>query len=159
MTETTPKPSPPPPDGPQARFEDPLLDELAGEWRLTRAIGTRREENLVDAGWILNHQFFRLHMIDVKSPPGYEALVLIGYEHADRRYVIYWLDVFGGKFSEKGFGVREGDTIRFEFPYPDGPVRNTFTWNAGARTWRSLIEQHDEQGRWSVFAEDTLRRE
>jgi hypothetical protein len=145
-------------DGRSVRFEDPLLDTLAGEWHLTRKIGTRVAENRVRAGWILAHQFFRIDMIDVETPPEYEALVLIGYEHADRRYVAYWLDVFGGKFSEKGFGIREGDSIRFEFPYPDGAVRNTFAWNAAAGTWGARIEQQDVRGRWSLFAEDTLRR-
>ncbi len=158
MTQTPPTQENQPVDGPHVRFEDPLLDKLTGEWKLSRSIGNRLEENHVTAEWILNHQFLQIRMKDVKSPPRYEALVLVGYNHEQGRYVVYWLDIFGGKFSEKGVGTREGNGIRFVFPYPDGPVHNTFTWNAESQTWRSLIEQQDEQGHWSVFAEDSLQR-
>ena len=159
MTQIPQKPDKQPLDGPHARFEDMLLDSLTGEWKLSRKIGNRLEENHVQVEWILNHQFLQIHMQDVKSPPEYEALVFIGYEHADRRYVVYWLDTFGGKFSEKGHGTRESNSIRFVFQYPDGQLQNTFTWNAESQTWRSLIEQQDEQGHRSVFAEDYLQRE
>ena len=158
MTQTLPTQENQPVDGPHVHFEDALLDKLTGEWRLSRKIGTRLEENHVKADWILNHQFLQIHMKDVKSPPSYEALVLIGYNHEQGQYVVYWLDIFGGKFSEKGFGTREGNSIRFIFQYPDGLLHNTFTWNDGEQTWRSLIEQQDEQGQWSVFAEDRLQR-
>ena len=158
MTERPPEPPPPPLDGPDVRFEDPLLDRLAGQWHLTRRIGRRLEENRVKAGWILNHQFLQIHMIDVKTPARYEAMVTIGFDQPNRRYVIHWLDTFGGEFSEKGFGTREGDSIRFVFQYPDGLLHNTFTWSEENRTWRSLIEQQNERGEWSVFAEDHLQR-
>ena len=158
MTQTPPQQETQPADGPHVRFEDALLDNLTGDWKLTRKIGQRLEENHVQVEWILNHQFVQIHMQDVKSPPSYEALVLIGYEQENGRYVIYWLDTFGGRYSEKGFGTREGDSIRFVFQYPDGVLHNTFTWNVESQTWRSLIEQQDEQGQWSVFAEDSLQR-
>lgn len=158
MTQTPQKQEKQPVDGPHVQFEDPLLDQLTGEWKLSRKIGNRLEENRVKAEWILNHQFLQIHMEDVKSPPRYEALVLIGYDHEHGRYVVYWLDTFGGQFSEKGTGTRAGNSIRFVFQYPDGLLHNTFTWNAESQTWRSVIEQHDEQGQWSVFAEDNLER-
>lgn len=158
MTQPSQQQEKQPVDGPHVRFEDALLDQLIGELKLSRKIGNRLEENHVKAEWILNHQFLQIHMKDVKSQPRYEALVLIGYDHAQGRYVVYWLDTFGGKFSEKGTGTREGNSIQFVFQYPDGLLHNTFTWNAESQTWRSLIEQHDEQGQWSVFAEDNLQR-
>lgn len=158
ISQTPQKQDKPPLDGPNVRFEDSLLDNLAGEWKLSRKVGKRLEENHFKAEWILNHQFLQLHMKDVKSPPRYEALVLIGFDHENQRYVIHWLDTFGGKFSEKGFGTREGNSIKFVFQYPDGLLQNTFTWKPETRTWRSLIEQQDEHGKWSVFAEDNLRR-
>jgi hypothetical protein len=54
-------------------------------------------ENSVSADRVLNHQFLRIHMKDVAEPPAYEALVYIGYQHADQRYVAHWLDVYGGE--------------------------------------------------------------
>jgi hypothetical protein len=48
----------------------------------------------------LDHQFLRLEMKDVATPPAYEATVYIGYDKTGERYVAHWLDVFGGRFSE-----------------------------------------------------------
>jgi hypothetical protein len=158
MTQTPQPQENKPVDGPHVRFEDALLDKLTGKWRLSRKIGNRLEENHVKADWILNHQFLQIHMKDVESPPRYEALVMIGYDHEQGRYVVYWLDTFGGKFSEKGTGTRKDNSIQFVFQYPDGLLHNTFTWDADDQTWRSLIEQQNEQDQWSIFAEDTLKR-
>jgi Protein of unknown function (DUF1579) len=145
-------------NGQEALFQDSLLENLSGEWMVSRKIRNLMEENRARVEWILNHQFLQLHMIDVKAPPEYEALVMIGYEHENQRYVIHWLDVFGGQFSEKGFGTRDGNSIRFIFRYPDGLPHNTFTWNEENQTWRSIIEQQDEEGQWLVLAEDTFQR-
>jgi hypothetical protein len=158
MTQTPPTQETPRVDGPEVRFEDALLEQMTGNWKLSRKIGQRLEENDAHVEWILNHQFLQIHMKDSKTPPAYEALVQIGYDHENERYVVYWLDTFGGKFSEKGFGTRVAQSIRFVFHYPDGLLHNTFTWDADHQTWRSLIEQQDEQGQWSVFAEDSFQR-
>jgi hypothetical protein len=145
-------------DGPGIQFHDALIENLIGQWKITRKMRDEVEENLARAEWVLDHQFLQLHMIDPKSPAEYEALMFIGYSHEHQRYVIHWLDVFGGRFSEKEFGTREGNSIRFVFQYPDGLLHNTFTWNESEQTWVSLMEQQDEEGQWSVFAEDTYRR-
>jgi len=157
MTETPPTPETPV-HGPQTRFDDDLLEHLTGDWKLSRRIRQQLVENQVHVEWILNHQFLQIHMKDIQTPSEYEALVHIGYEHEHQRYVIYWLDTFGGRFSEKGYGTRHGQSLRFVFQYPDGLLHNTFTCNAEDHTWHSLIEQQDKQGQWSVFAEDRLQR-
>ena len=144
-------------DGPAAVFEDALLQNLVGEWDLTREIRGETHKNRVKAEWVLKHQFLQIHMKDVNDPPAYEALVLIGYDHSDQRYVIHWLDNFGGKFSAKGSGKRVGDSIPFEFQYPDGPFYNTFSWDA-KNTWTCLLESQDKDGKRVRFAQDTLRR-
>ncbi len=148
-----------PPDGPKTIFRDDLLDNLVGEWNLSRKIQGHTGENAVKVEWVLNHQFLQIHMKDVKPPPAYEAIVMIGYSHADRRYVAHWMDTFGGKASETlGFGTRSGNSIKFAFAYPDGPFRTTFTWDPEAKTWTFLMEQQGKDGRWTTFAEDKLQR-
>ena len=127
-------------DGPGRTFRDPLVENLAGEWKITRKIRGKEVENRATAQWVLNHQFLELHMTDVATPPAYEAIVLIGYGNADRRYVVYWCDTFGGKLSASGYGRRTGDAIEIEFQYPDGPFFNTFTWDEKTRTWTSRME-------------------
>lgn len=146
-------------DGPRRVFRDDLLENLVGSWKLTRKIRGQTVENSVKAEWALNHQFLQIHMKDVNTPPAYEALVFIGYDNTSERYVVHWLDVFGGRFSETlGYGTRSGSSIKFVFEYPDGPFHNTFTWDPAARTWSFLMRSKDKAGKWTVFAEDTLRR-
>ena len=147
-----------PPDGPKRIFQDPFIDNLAGEWKLTRKIRGKEVHNTLKAEWVLNHQFLQLHMKDTANPPAYEAIVLIGYAHADRKYVAHWCDTYGGKFSAVGHGTRAGDSIEFQFQYPDGPFYNTFTWNPRAKGWTFRMESQGKDGMRAPFAEDTLRR-
>ena len=146
-------------DGRNRVFRDELLDKLVGSWKLTRRIRGQTVENSVTAEWVLNHQFLLVHMKDVANPPAYEAMVFIGYDNTSERYVVHWLDNFGGRFSETlGYGVRSGNSIKFVFEYPDGPFHNTFTWDEKTSGWNFLAQTKDKTGKWVVFAEDTLRR-
>jgi|ERR1035437_4592171 hypothetical protein len=146
-------------DGRKVTFHDDLLDNLAGDWKLTRTIKGQSTVNSVRGQWVLNHQFLLIHMKDVSDPANYEAMVYIGYDNTSQRYVAHWIDVFGGRFSETlGYGKRSGNSIKFVFEYPDGPFNNTFTWYPETKTWISLMEQKEPTGKWKVFAEDTLRR-
>ncbi|MFI5460312.1 MAG: hypothetical protein ACHRXM_33260 [Isosphaerales bacterium] len=70
----------------------------------------------------------------------------------------HWCDTYGGKFSAMGYGKRTGETIEFEFSYPDGPFYNTFTWDAKAKEWTFRMENQGKDGRRVLFAEDRLRR-
>ena len=147
-----------PVDGPKGVFRDDLIDKLAGDWKLTRKIRGRQVENTLKAEWVLKHQFLQLHMKDAADPPAYEAIVLIGYSYADKRYVAHWCDTYGGKFSAVGYGKRSGDSITFEFQYPDGPFFNTFTYDAKAGGWTFRMENQGKDGQRTTFATDTLRR-
>lgn len=155
----SPAPAQEPEDGVGHPFQDPLVERLAGDWTIMRRIRGKEVHNSASARWILNHQFLELRMTDTATPPSYEALVLIGYSHADRRYVAYWCDSYGGKFSAGGVGRRIGENaIEFEFRYPEGPFFNTFTWDEKSATWTSRMESSDATGRRSLFAEDVYRR-
>jgi len=145
-------------DGPKAIFQDELLERLVGRWTITRKIRGTEVRNRATARWVLHHQFLELRLEDAAKPPAYEAIVLIGYSHADQKYVIHWCDTFGGKFSSRGFGKRAGDAIAFEFPYEEGPFYNTFTFHPESGSWTSLMENSGEGGRRALFAEDTYRR-
>ena len=140
-------------------FKDDLLDNLVGEWKLVRKMQGRVTENVVKADWVLNHQFFRIQMRDIENPPAYEATVFIGWDPTEERYVVHWLDLFGGRSSQTlGYGTRNGNTIKFTFAYPDHPIVNTFSWNPEARTWNFVMQQKNPNKSWSVFAEDNLSR-
>ena len=139
-------------------FQDEFLEKLAGRWNLTRTIRGTTEENKVEADWVLEHQFLRLHMKDPASPPKYEADVYIGYDKTKSRYVAHWMDTFGGGFSLMGFGVRDGNSLPFIFEDAEGTVRNTFSYDPAAQTWTCLIVQKTKGGDWKTFAEDRLKR-
>ncbi len=146
-------------DGPKRIFRDNLLDNLVGKWALTRKIRGKEVQNTAEAQWVLNHQFLKLHMKDLASPPAYEAMVFIGFDNTSERYVAHWIDMYGGRFSETlGYGKLDGNAIRFVFEYPDGPFHNTFTWDGTAKTWTFLMEKKSDSGQWMQFAQDTLRR-
>ena len=143
----------------QAPLQDEFLDKLAGQWNLTRTVRGTTKENKVDAEWVLDHQFLRVHMKDVASPPKYEADVYIGYDKTRNRYVAHWMDTYGGGFSAMGFGVRDGNSLPLIFEDADGTLRNTFTYDPATQTWTSLIVQKSKAGReWKTFAEDSLKR-
>jgi Protein of unknown function (DUF1579) len=146
-------------DGRDARFEDPLLNNLLGRWDASGQVLSRKVASTLTVEWVLNHQFLQLKLEDTATPSQYDAWIYIGYDFRSERYVVHWLDVFGGRFSETlGYGSRSSDGVRFVFEYGDGPFRKTLTWNAVDKTWRWLIESKDDAGRWKPFADYNLRR-
>jgi hypothetical protein len=144
-------------DGPKHPFHDDLIENLAGKWKLSSTVRGRQIENSVTADWVLDHQFLLVHMKDVAVPPAYEAMVTIGYSYADKRYIAYWCDTFGGKFSAAGHGTRNGNSIEFVFDYPEGPFYNTFAWDPAAKTWTFRLENSNGKDR-KLFAIETLSR-
>jgi hypothetical protein len=133
-----------------------FLDNLVGEWMISRKIRGTVEGNTLQVSWVLQHHFVQLHMRDVKEPPGYEALVLIGYEEKNDRYVAYWCDTFGPDQAAAGFGKRQGNAVQFTFNYSDGPFYNTFTWDPEASRWTFLMQSEKKDGTRVVFAEDSV---
>ena len=144
--------------GRTAVVEDPFLDNLVGHWDIERKVRGTVVHNTLDAQWVLQHRFVRLHMLDVADPPKYEALVLVGYDPAAKRYVAHWADNFGPQYSAVGYGQRRGDSIEFSFAYPDGPFYNTFIWNPEAHAWTMLLENSASDGKRTFFAQDSVRR-
>ena len=149
-------------DGPNHPLSDPLLDELAGSWKLTGRIAGQAAEHTVRAEWVLNHQFLSIHETAVapsKDGTTYEALIFVGFDNASERYVVHWIDIYGGRFSETlGYGRREGDAIRLTFEYPDGPFHTSFLWDKVARSWRWEMDSKSSTGAWKEFGRMALVR-
>jgi hypothetical protein len=139
-------------DGRNRRFDDPLLDKLAGRWDVTGQLRGSNVKQTLTAEWTLNHQFFEMRLAD-------EARIFLGYDFMSDRYVAHWLDASGGRFSETlGYGSRSGENaITIVYEYPDRPFRNTLTWNPERSSWRWLIESKNDQGKWTTFADYLLR--
>jgi hypothetical protein len=144
--------TPAPLDGPNHPFVDDLLDHLAGAWKGTGQMRGQATTHSFDAEWVLNHQFLRLHEKDSSGASTYEADAYIGYDNMSERYVIHWIDVFGGRIDETlGYGQRSGNSIRFLFEYPDGPFASTLTWKPAERRWQLVMESKNKRGQWGNF--------
>ncbi len=145
-------------DGPKHTFNDPLLDNMVGRWVLTGEVAGHSARHLVEAEWVPNHQFLRIHEKDDASPmasvPSYEAIIMVGYDNTSERYVVHWVDIYGGRFSETlGYGSRSGDDITLTFEYPDGPFHTTFRWRPDSRSWEWMMQQKNKEGKWTQFAD------
>jgi hypothetical protein len=146
-------------DGPGIRFSDDLVSRLEGRWELTRTMRGQESKSGVDCDWVLEHQFLRVQMKDRATPPRYEAHVYIGWSNANQRYVIQWMDVWGGHYSLRGEGTRTGDTIEFRFPDPDGSAFfNTFAYDRAKDTWAMTLENSDKSGKRALFARERWER-
>lgn len=147
--------------GPEKIFQDELLDKLVGRWKLTGSMMRRELLQECAAEWVLNHEFLRLDCRETRQPPllkaKYEATTYLGCSSTSQRYVAYVLDVFGAGES-LGFGRRTGNDIELVWDYPDGAFQTTMTWKAESDSWMLLLRQKDSSGKWSTFAEKTLRR-
>ncbi len=139
-------------------WQDNLADHLTGTWKVEGQIVGREAHHEIDAEWVLNRQFLRIHEKTAATAPAsekrYEAIWFLGYDALSERYVLHLLDIFGGRYSETlGYGVRNGNEIRFVFEYPDGPFHTTFRWSPEATAWQWLLEQKDKDGKWTTFAD------
>jgi len=146
-----------------AEWRDDLVEHMVGTWKLEGKVMGRVAHHEVQAEWVLNHQFLRIHeKTDAGAPDSekrYEATWFLGYDPISERYVLHLLDVFGGRYSETlGYATRDGNAIRFVFEYSDGPFHTTFRWSPGMDTWQWILEQKDKDGKWTNFADLNLTR-
>lgn len=141
-------------------FDDDLLEKLVGSWTLTGNIGKRKVVNDFTAKWILNHQFMDLNFIDASRPVTYVARVSIGYDCISERYVMHWLDSFGGRYSETfGYGrKKKAFLIEFRFEYPDAPFINEFIYDQKHNSWHLHMTTKNEKDEWIVFGDEYLKR-
>src|SRR5215831_12561045 len=141
-----------------APWQDDLVSHLAGAWRLEGEVMGNAAHHDVQADWVLNHQFLRIQEKTAAGAPvserRYDSVWYLGYDAISERYVLHLMDMFGARFSETlGYGIRDGNQIRFVFEYPDGPFHNTYRWNPKEDSWQWLMEQKNKEGKWVPFAD------
>ena len=146
-----------------AEWQDDLVEHLTGAWKVEGQVMGRDAHHDVQAEWVLNHQFLRIHEKTTAGAPTtehrYEATWFLGYDPISERYVLHLFDVFGARFAETlGYGTRDGDALRFVFEYPDGPFHTTFRWSREKDSWEWVMEQKDKDGKWTNFADLKLAR-
>ncbi len=140
-------------------LDDPFLEALSGSWTLRGTVQGEAVVTMMEARWVLGHQFLRLHLVDAAEPPSYEALIFLGRDAGTGRYLAHWLDIAGaGPSRVLGTGTRTGDTLVLRFEYPGTTFRDTFTLDRAKGTWTLLIESGSGNGPWSTFAAYTAVR-
>jgi hypothetical protein len=152
---------PPAASGQEVRTNDPLLDALTGQWVLRGEITGKPTTHDVDVSWVLNHRFLRLHErsreTTMEGEPQYEADVFIGWDSAGNRYIVHWMDVFGGGFSLTGYGQRNGPAIPVVFASRDDRFHTTFAFDAGAGMWSWTMDL-EHGGQLQPFARLSMTR-
>jgi hypothetical protein len=139
---------------PPPLLRDPFLDNFVGDWKVERKMGNgRTTQTSVHCEWVLKHQFLEFHYGASDATPEYEAFVFIGFDDTAKSYVCHWMDVFGGRDSELGYGKIDDKLLGIEFKFGKGELTNKFTFDPQTKTWKSLIRQIDK-GEWKTFAEE-----
>jgi len=142
-----------------------LLDRLAGNWVLQGAIGGRQVTHDVQADWVLNHEYLRLHELSREKKPGgapaYEAIIFIEWNPKAREFVCLWLDsTSGGGLNPKGLAHGRPTATSIPFIFDISPtefLRNTFIYNPAAGAWQWLIDDVTN-GKPDRFADVKLTR-
>ena len=137
----------------QTYFNDSLLQKLTGVWTASGEVHGEKVYYQFKNEWILNHQFLDMSFQDKADNPVYTAKVLFGYDCIKNKYVVHWNDNFGGRFSETvGYGDKKDQSIEMLFDYPEGQLKNTFTYNKKEDSWNShTVIKVNEQ--WIPFGD------
>jgi hypothetical protein len=127
----------------QAPVASPLLDHLTGHWVLRGEIAGKPTTHDVDAEWVLQHHYVRIHEVsrdkDAKGQPQYEAMVFVGLSDTPKAYTCVWLDLYGGT-SIESIGVAEPTENKLPFAFKNEKnevsFRNDFIYDPATGGWQ-----------------------
>ena len=144
---------------------DALLDHMTGTWTLQGTLAGRQTTHDVEADWVLNHEYVRLHETsrekNALGQPAYEAIVFLAWDEPTSEYKCLWLDsTSGGGLSAQGIahGKRSGDEIAFLFKGADGSnFYTTFVYDKSSDTWRWVMDGEDH-GKRTPFGRVNLTK-
>jgi len=133
-------------DSTDGRFHDDLLEHFIGQWNVSgTAHGKFFEHMNLEAEWIVNHQYFRMHMQGTEIVPWLgipmEVFCFIGYNHSSNHYVVHEISVFGGDEPTEGFchAYRTGNELKLVHKFlatADTAIVQRFTWQPASGSWR-----------------------
>jgi hypothetical protein len=126
----------------QPPVKSPLLERLAGKWVLQGTIAGQTTTHDVDAEWVIDHHYLRLHEVsrekNAKGQPQYEATIYIAWNEPTKQFAAVWLDNYGGLLPAS-VGLADPKENEFPFIFKDdkGAVSfsNDFVYDAAADAW------------------------
>jgi hypothetical protein len=142
-----------------------LLNHMIGKWVLQGQMAGKETTHDIDAEWVLNHEYVRLHEVsrdrNAKGEPAYEAIVLLSWDPRPGVYSCLWLDSTGGGglFADiVGHGKPSGDSIPILFKFTSGNrFHTTFIYDGNTDTWQWAMDD-EEGGQLQPFARVRLTK-
>jgi hypothetical protein len=127
------------------RFHDDLLNNLVGKWDLNGIVYGRADTEMLEAEWVLNHQYLRIHEKSKEDIPEingpFETEFFIGFNRNSERYIVHEMNVCGNTVCE-GFyyASRTGNEIKLE-KKTDSLISSIqrFTWEPASGSWHIEI--------------------
>jgi hypothetical protein len=136
-----------------------LLATLAGDWDLAGTVLGKPAHYRAQGRWVLHGGWLEFSMVDLATPPGYEARVFIGYDAKAGDYVAHWLDRFGAAGARvTATGSGQDGTLVLLFPYAEGAFRDTLSLAPDGASGSLLLEAQEADGSWSTFASYQMKR-
>lgn len=149
----------------QPPVSSPILDHLAGKWLMQGTVGKQTVSHDLDAEWVLQHHYLRLHEVsrqkNDKGEPEYEATVFIAWNEKTKQYSCVWLDVYGGATLESiGVATPKENELPFVFAdeHGDTSFTNTFTYDPKTNAWENRLD-NVVKGEAKPFARFSLTKQ
>jgi hypothetical protein len=124
------------------QFHDDLLDHLVGKWKITSNAHGSPFTSVLDAKWVLNHQYLHVHLKSNEIIPWWHVQMeydeYVGDNHLTKRYVIHTMSIEGDEDLSEGFcyGYRTGNEFKAVAKFgTDSLVVQRFTWEPVSRSW------------------------
>ncbi|SHG70636.1 hypothetical protein SAMN04488109_1490 [Chryseolinea serpens] len=139
-------------------FHDDLLDHFVGQWTVSgTAHGKFFDHMKLDAEWIVNHQYFRIHMQGTEIVPWLgipmEVWTYTGYNHKAKHYVVHEISVFGADDPNEGFchAYRTGNELKVIHKFvttADTVIVQRLIWEPAPGSWHmeSRMEISGKEG-------------
>jgi hypothetical protein len=150
--------------GPQPPVNSPLLDHLAGRWIANGSVAKQAVAHEVQAEWVLQHHYLRLHEVaeakNAGGEPQYEAEVYVAWNEEPKNYSCAFLDVYGGlNVGSIGVAQPRENQLPFVFKNVKGETDfiNEWTYDPKTDTWAWRLA-NVENGTEKPFAQFKLTR-
>ncbi len=139
---------------------------MVGKWVLNGSMGSTQTTHDVDAEWVLNREYIRMHEVsrekNSQGAPAYEAIVFIGRNQKSGEYLCLWLDTTSGEGLSNGVigrGKPAENSIPFIFKYPSGDgFRTTFIYDEKTQTWQWIMD-NESGGKLEPFFRAKLTKQ
>jgi len=131
-------------------FHDDLLNHLVGKWNVTSFAHGSPFTAVIDAEWVLHHQYLHIHFKGNEVVPWFgvpmEYEEFIGYNHNQNRYVVNGVSIEGADDYE-GFcyAYRNGNEIKLMQKInatSDTTIVQRMIWNPEYGSW--IIQSRPE---------------